>query len=504
MRRLSPLAHPVLLAIFPVLSLFQHNQAEIALSLVWKPLALSAVAGAALFVIFRLVLKRDAQAGVVASLVVVAFFYYGFFYGHVSGWGLSDAALLPLWIALLVLGVAAVVRTNRDLTNVSWALNVLALVLVLIPATKVVTYRVQHPPVSISDPRLWPTPLPKPALARGASRPDIYYIIPDDYARGDVLKQQFGYDNSDFLRQLEERGFVIADHGRSPYSKSEFNMASALNLDYLSSLPNILGKNSEDVLLVRNMIDDNRASHLLKSLGYRYTHLDSDNITFEADNPHISPLAAPDNLTYVWLRNSILRTFGGRYGFNEGATDTRFRQSVRSVFDQLGAVADDPTPKFVVFHTLLPHDPYIFGPHGENMTFPDHSDTGHSTRRGMKYYVKQLHFVNTKLLEATDAILAHSKTPPIIMIQADEGFEALPEEFVEKVVQNMRVKGLSAFYLPGKDKARLPQDLNVVNSFRFVFNEYFDTHFNMFPSVSYPEGDHAYEFVKMPDPDVAG
>jgi hypothetical protein len=175
----------------------------------------------------------------------------------------------------------------------------------------------------------------------------------------------------------------------------------------------------------------------------------------------------------------------------------RFRKSVRSAFDQLGAVAGEPGPKFVLFHTLIPHDPYVFGARGQDVTFPDRSDTGHSTRTGMKYYVGQLQYVNRKLLEAADAILARSKAPPIIVVQSDEGFEALPEDFGETVVQDMRVKGLCAFYLPGRRKARPPQNLNTVDSFRFLFNQYFGTHYPLLKSASYPELDLPYQFEEM-------
>jgi hypothetical protein len=368
---------------------------------------------------------------------------------------------------------------------------------VAVPVYNIVAYRVQHPNIRISDSRLWPTALEKPVTTPGARLPDIYYIIPDDYARPDLLKKYFGYDASGFTRQLTKRGFVLADQSRSPYSKSELNMSSALNLDYLGRLPKVLGRHSQDVLLVRKMIEDSRASHFLKSLGYRYTHIDSDNITFQADNPHISPLAAPDNLTYIWLRDSVLRVFGGKYGFTQGASDERFRQSVLKAFRQLGTVPQSSAPRFVVFHTLMPHDPYIFGARGQKATFPDHSDTGHSTRLGMRYYVKQLQFINRKLLQATDAIRAHSKRPPIIVIQSDEGFEALEEDFGEKTVRDIRVKGLSAFYLPGRPRARPPRKLNTVNSFRFLFNQYFGTHFQMLRSASYPELDLPYDFKEM-------
>jgi len=497
LRGLNPLLPPILLAAYPVLSLFQHNQAEVDLKVLWRSLAPAAASGAALFVLLMLLLKRGSKAGVLASLVVVAFFYYGRFHGRGSGWGLTDKELFPVWTALFVLGAFAVLRTKSDLVNLNRVLSAVAAAVLLVPVSKIVIYRIDHPPVRISDPRLWPTGLREPRRASDVRRPDIYFIIPDDYARPDILKRYFHYDDSGFVRQLEQRGFVVADQARSPYSKSEFNMASTLNLDYLSRLPKILGKSSQDVLLVRKMIEDSRASRLLEKLGYRYFHLDSDNITFAADNPHISTLAAPDNLTYLWLRESVLRLVGGRYGFDEGATNERFRRSVRSAFAQLGALAGERGPKFVLFHTLMPHDPYIFGARGQSVTFPDRSDTGHSTRRGMRYYVRQLRFVNRKLLEATDAILAHSRTPPIIVIQSDEGFEALPEDWGETAVRDMRVKGLSAFHLPGAPKARLPQKLNTVNSFRFLFNRYFGTHYALLKSASYPELDLPYQFRAM-------
>jgi hypothetical protein len=491
---------PILLAVYPIVSLYQHNQSEIALSVILPPLVVAVGTSIALVGLFSAITKSTTRAGVAASAVVVGFFYYGI----VLGWGLSNGWLLPIWLVLLASALAMSLQTRRDLTGVTWVLVAFAAVLVLLPAVKILSYRIDHPPVRITDPRLWPSPpqraTPSPpqraTLAGGPPR-DIYYIIPDDYARSDVLKRFFGFDNSGFTNKLEQRGFVLASSVRSPYSKSELNMASALNFDYLGSLPRVLGQRSQDVLLARKMIEDSRASRALKSLGYRYTHVDSDNITFAADNPHISPLAAPDNLTYLWLRDSMLRLVGGTIGFDEAATNDRFRKSVRSAFRKLAATSTEPGPKLVVFHTLMPHDPYIFGPHGQPVTFPDHSDTGHSTKFGMRYYVRQLRFVNHELLGVVDAILAHSRTPPVIVIQSDEGFEALPEDWGEATVQDMRVKGFCALLLPGRPKARVPKVFNTVNSWRLLFNRYFGTHYPLLRSVSYPELDNPYQFEPM-------
>jgi len=484
--RLWPLVPPILFAAFPVLSLFEHNQSELALGVLWWPLAVSVATGAALFAVFALILKRGTKAAALASLVVVAFFDYR------NGPGSSF-----LWVALFVLGAFGVVRTRRSLVNLTLVLSVSAAVLALVPVAKIVAYQLNHPPVQATDSRLWPTTLPKPVPRAGARLPDVYFLIPDDYARSDVLKRYFRYDNAHFVRQLKKRGFVISGQARSPYSDSESNIAATLNMDYLSRLPSILGKKSQDVRPVKKLIQDNRASRLLKSLGYRYVHLDTDEVTFAAGNPHISPLATPDSFANLWLQNSVLGSVSGKLGFNDAARNERFRKSIRSTLSSLPAVVREPSPKFVLFHTLLPHDPYIFGAHGQPVTFPDHSEEGPGSKLGMKYYLGQVRFLETKLLEAADAILAHSKTPPIVVIQSDEGFQANPDNVGEAAMQDIRVKGLTALYLPGAGRARVPQPPNTVNTLRFVFNHYLGTHYPPLRSASYPELDLPYQFEKM-------
>jgi hypothetical protein len=117
---------------------------------------------------------------------------------------------------------------------------------------------------------------------------------------------------------------------------------------------------------------------------------------------------------------------------------------------------------------------------------------------GMRYYAKQARYIETKLLEAADRILARSKEPPIILIQADEGFEASEEDWGEATVRDMRVKGIAALYLPGTGNVRPPEKLNTVNTLRFVFNRYFGTRYPLLRNASYPELDLPYEFKEVP------
>jgi hypothetical protein len=320
-RRLSPLVHPILFAAYPLLALFALNQTEVQLGVLWTPLALCVVAGAVLYAVFWLIFKDGPKAGALASLVCLTFFYHGIFLEKASGWGLSDGLFLALWLAIFVVGAVLLVRTSRGLESLTLVLVAGALVLIVAPIVKIAVWHANNPAVSLSDPRLWPTQLANPTLASGAPRPDVYVITPDDYARMDVLKQRFGYDPAPFVRQLEQRGFVLSNQNRSPYSDSELNMAAELNMDYITGVPKILGTDTKDSRPPRRMIEDNRASRLLETLGYRYIHLDTDEVTLLRRQPgHLAggragqlrqPLATAERPASGWRPARVQRRLAG-------------------------------------------------------------------------------------------------------------------------------------------------------------------------------------------------
>lgn len=492
MSRIASFLTPILFATFPLLSLFAQNESEIVLHVLWLPLVICIAVPAVLYGLLLLLTRSSAKAGAISTLLVVAFFYFGIYNGKVLG--LTDWVFLAIWLAIAAVVAAALVRTRRDLSDLTLILAVAAIGAAVPSIVNVISYQANHHLVAVNDPRLWSESLQLPKAAVGTRRPDIYVLVPDDYARPDVLKRYFHYDDHRFLAALRKRGFVLAHGSRSPYSDSESNISAPLNLDYLNGLPKILGAKSQDVRPVKTLMQDNRAASLLKSIGYRYVHLDTDEVTFAGGNPHISPLTTPDSFMNLWLQKSVLRLVGGPVGFSDSAANERFRDGIRSTFSDLAAVPSQPGPKFVVFHTLLPHDPYIFGPHGQAVTFPGQTDESLGSRLGMRYYLKQVKYLNGQLLRTIDAIQSRSKTPPVIVLQADEGFQANDTLFPEATMQDIRVKGLSAFYMPGLKRPRVPQDLNTVNSLRFLFDRYFGAGFKMLPSRSSPELDYPYQF----------
>lgn len=485
----------LLFAAHPVLTLFEQNETELPLDVIWQPLGITFAVTAVLYGVLMLVTRRWTKAGALTALAVVWFFFFDAFKDDISGLHLGDRLVLVLWAVLCAVAAIAIARTRRDLDTVVLGLGVAALVLTLSPALKVTGYQHRHPAVRASDPRLWATdPLPAPRTP--AKRPDIYVLIPDDYARADVLKRYFHYDNRAFEARLRRRGFTISEDARAPYSDSESNITAALNMGYLDGLPRVLGKKSQDVRPLKTLMENSRASQLAKSIGYRYVHRDSDEVTFAAGNPDISSVAVPDSYPSLWLRKSVLREIGGRFGFDDGAQDERLRRNYRSSFARVDSVPGQRSPKLVVFHTLLPHDPYIFGARGQSVTFPSTADEVIHSRLGMRYYLPQVKYVEGKLLHTVDAIRRRSKDA-VIVIQADEGFESGDKTFDEATAKDIRVKGLLALSLPGVRGVRAPRPPNTVNTLRYVYNKLFGTHYSMLPSTSAPDGDFPYQWEKL-------
>ena len=81
--------------------------------------------------------------------------------------------------------------------------------------------------------------------------------------------------------------------------------------------------------------------------------------------------------------------------------------------------------------------------------------------------------------------------PPIIIIQGDHG----PSHF--DVPSRMAI--LNAYYFPDHEFAVYPE-ITPVNSFRLLFNNYFNTDFDLLEDVSYySQYPNAYQFEVIPN-----
>ena len=98
-----------------------------------------------------------------------------------------------------------------------------------------------------------------------------------------------------------------------------------------------------------------------------------------------------------------------------------------------------------------------------------------------------------------EELLTDLENPPIIIIQADHGsqfdidHDNPSNENIEQMMSNF-----SAYYLPGIEKNSLEDVITPVNTFRIIFNSYFDTDYDLLENKMYWI-DKKDTFDDMPD-----
>ena len=132
----------------------------------------------------------------------------------------------------LILGALYLVRAKQRMGHWTYLMNVLGTVLVafaLVQATRLTFER-------FAAFKLLPDAEKGMLAVDIESPPSIYFIILDGYGRGDVLRQIYGCSNSDFLDDLRELSFSVAQRSSSNYSQTLPSIAATLNFAYLDSL----------------------------------------------------------------------------------------------------------------------------------------------------------------------------------------------------------------------------------------------------------------------------
>ncbi len=493
--------HPFLLGAFPVLSLFSHNVYELPLDTLWIPLGVALGGTSLVWLILRLVTRDPLRAGMVVSTLIVLFFGYESLQSQLDTiwyylnkfWVNRDTRFAPgvtLTIEALLAFAAWRLLFRKIRRPEVWTsyLNAFTLILVALPTVGLVSSRVREPGGIHRDGAL-------PALSGKGWTPDIYLIILDGYARSDVMKEIYGFDNKPFIDRLERRGFFVARQSVSNYCQTQLSLASTLNADYLDQL---LEPGTHDTLALSDLIKKNRVADQLRSRGYR-------TISFATG---FEPTEMPDADEYLApgpghspFNDMLLSMTPLSPIFADARWNDRFSESrARTLYtlDRLPSIARIPGPTFTFAHILSPHPPFLFGPNGEDVSprqFTPGWEINHNVtdaRNGKPEYVKrsyrnQASFLTDRVDRAIDQILKQSSEPPVIILQSDHGawLNYHPND-AEATDLRERFSTLNAILIPGKPKIEGLNDQALsVNTFRIVLNNVFGTTMPLLGSRSY-------------------
>lgn len=471
--------HPFFFAAFPVLSLFVANIDEVRPDVLPRPLIASLAMAGLLLLLFRLVSKKWRRAAMAASLVMVLFFSYGHAYRFIfTNFPYSIFAranvLLAVWATVLILGVYVLLRIVKKTRQPTRLLNIVSTMLLVSPVLFAFwSLGVQRAQVHWKQPAHL-TPQPGPNW--DGTKPDIYYIILDGYGSEAALREFYGVENGPFLDGLRQRGFTITSESATNYWRTALSLSSSLNFSYLDDLAD-LPRDSSDQRPVEEMISNSAVRRFLTGLGYR-------TVAFSTGYPFSEMRSAdvyyPSQRVITPFEVNLLIGSMAIY-WVDWAAPVYHRMDIVQHFQELEEAAVLEGPKFVFAHMVTPHPPFVFDADGKPVA-PMGSGDGTVYSGGVEHYLNgyagQVQYTNRLVEKMIDRILETSKTPPIIIVQGDHGPGAyLDWQSVEKTCLRERFPILNAYYLPGKAEAAaaIPQDISPVNTFRVLFNTYFDT-----------------------------
>ena len=456
--------YPLLFAAFPILFLYAYNIRETAVSEIWLPLGVSVAATLVLWAILSLILRSLAKAGLATAIFLVLFFSYGRLYDVLQTWGLSVKHAYLFSTALFIWGycVYFIGRAKRHFRITTKLLNVAAVVLIAINLFNIASYQVRlaRLEAGTADSPQEQTVDEIMDKENLETMPDVYYIVPDSYNTPRSMAEVWNYDNSEFVNKLTSEGFFIASESKTRYPVTHFSLATSLNMEYIPD--------TEDVTVVFQKITHNKVANLFKAYGYKYIRIgswwsptmytsDADvNVSFYKTTGYGTELVG--FLGVLW-NTTMLRPFYNR--LHSGQNQSYFRRGILYSLDYIKKVPDIDVgaPKFVFWHIICPHAPFVFGPNGEEVDPVNWTNS--------EFYLGQYIFITAEIEKVVDALLEKSAIPPIIIIQSDTGFGRNWDKI------------FNAYYLPGDGKKLLYDNISPVNSFRLIFNYYFGENYEL-------------------------
>jgi len=495
------LFYPIFFSLFFVLALYNNNINEIEIS----DLILSAIVvmgfSALLIIVFYSFFKNFRKATVFSTIFLILFFGYGHFAslfqkgsnivvkGILIG-GERTVILCSLWFAILILSFYFLKRAKRGLDTIVVILSVTGICLVMVPFFKIAFAEATS--VNLRSKNRISNELGIKASKKPDPLPDIYYIILDRYPSAENLKETFGFDNSEFINWLAEKGFYVASQSKANYPFTSWSLPSSLSMDYLDKLSPEENIQKSGKKLLYQRYQENPIWQFLKEQGYQF-------IYFGSWWPPTSKNKNADRVIRYSqmspLGNLILETsWASGFLHRSGILDD-FRQihakTALYQFEKLAQMPKIKEPTYVFAHINLPHFPFVFDKDGNILTEEDENKRGLATN-----YTEQVMYTNKKVMQLVEELLGRSETPPIIVLQADEAIRL--DDYPDAISKMKNLKILNAYYLPDTDKSVLYSSISPVNSFRLIFNLYFGTNLPLLPDRSFwVDENRPYQFYNL-------
>jgi hypothetical protein len=481
--------YPFLIAIYPVLALRNFNNAYVDLASILRSLLIVVLVTAIVWLIAYGVFRDRHLSGITTSLALIIILAYGHVYNQIEK-GLGEPPRHTVLAGLFAIGFVLLcwllLKRPSVVNGTSQFLANTAVILVLMSlgqsaVNEVNKFRAAN---SLSEQEQV-----QAQSEASASLPDIYLIVLDGHGRSDVLKSEFGFDNSQFINGLTDMGFYVASCSQSNYASTKYSLTSMFQMDYIQL---VNGKDKLPALKNTPFLEALRAKgySVITFENYASGHFDlGEDLRLSRHQFALGEMDVTGGLNEfekIMLNTSITRLFLDTEiipGFNENKL-VRLEYyehylQTKYILKKLPEIPQLKSPKFVFVHLLVPHIPHVFTPAGDFRYPADPSRNG---------YRANAMFIDETILPVLREVIAQSEKPPVIVLMGDHGPPATNFTSPET-----RMKNLGAYFADAAAQSKLYASITPVNSFRFILNEYFGSDYPLLNDVSY----YAYQLRQL-------
>jgi Sulfatase len=477
--------------LFLVLHIEQKFQHLIVYRFVWKEIIELFVSSFVITGIFVLFVRRLRKAAVFALPALLTFYFFPDLKDFLHNWNdkvflSSYTFLLPLITIVLISIFVLIQRSSSDFRKLFLYINSLFFVLIIYELCVLVIGT--NPKTSKKDSLVTAA---RYSPCDSCARPDIYYLVFDAYTSSAVLRSEFNYNNLQLGSFLAQKNFFEVHKSTSNYNLTPFSIGSTFNLDYLYGLDTRKDFFLNEYLPGVSTVYNSELFKMLKKQGYIIFNHSIFN--FDGIPSTIPPFDAWE-LNLIYKRQNLIKKIDGDIGWlirrklnmTGKKTDTTTMYGIerdKHVTNTLNALVTTITtktnaPKFVYGHILLPHSPYTLDSAGNKLPMIFRALTDEEKKRA---YVSQVAYVNKVIKRLVDSIFENAKNNVVIILQGDHG----PRFPGQENKKHLEFANLNAMYFYNKDYRLLHDSLSNVNTFRVVFNSFFDKKYPLLKDTSF-------------------
>lgn len=470
----------VLTCLYPCVFIFSRNAGEArvvdALLFLGIFLATAAVILAVMGAVFRDV-SRAAFVTCLAMLVVINFSLVADAVTGVLPWLLAKyqlAVILLLGLGLIILLLRKKPNMNAGCIILALTFGSMSLVSVFTAVPKIISAVSYTREAEARETVVEET-------IRG-DKPNVYYLLFDEYGGDENLQFYFDYDNSGFYQELEKRGFSVS---RTTYNTescwTDTLVPNLLNMDYVTS-DEMPEKARREYLVNPYMVQ------MLRENGYGVNVINHRAYLRVEDANELTEGQVEDNISEYLLENSLFFKIDYLYNRINRLLFEDYRDNYAGPLNECFAALIDcwqetDGPTLTLSYIQAPHAPFVYNSDG---SLRDMSNAWYW--KNVTLYPGQLEYVNTLILQAVDNIQKNDPTA-VILLMSDHGAR-VPLHMVEQyggprydaeVQTRIMQSALCAVCVPG-------QTLDIegqtgINAARTVFNSVFGMELEMIPEA---------------------